>query len=98
MAETIRIDAEIWDLVPEYLERRRGDLRALRTALGADDLQTLRVLGHKMRGSGASYGFARISELGRSLEQAACEGDLDGARAQVDALASHLAAIEPVRG
>ena len=98
MAEQIFIDPELWDLVPGYLERRRFDVATLREALDADDLITLRKLGHNLRGSGAGYGFARISELGRSLEQAACEGDSDAARNCVGELASHLDAIEPVRG
>jgi len=98
MAEQIAIEPELWDLIPEYLERRRADVTALRAALAGDDLATLRRIGHNLRGSGASYGFLRISQLGRSLEQAACEANTDAARARVEELASHLDAIEPVRG
>jgi HPt (histidine-containing phosphotransfer) domain-containing protein len=70
----------------------------LRDALEGDDLGTVRRLDHNLRGSGAGYGFARISQLGRALKQAAYEGDSVAARARVEELASHLDAIEPVRG
>lgn len=98
MTEQITIEPELWDLIPEYLERRRTDVVRLREALDGDDLGTVRRLGHNLRGSGASYGFSRISQLGRSLEQAASEHDTAVARARIEELATHLDAIEPVRG
>ena len=38
----------------------------------------IRVMGHNMKGAGAGYGFARITEIGAQLEQAALrqEGDV----------------------
>ena len=98
MAEQILIDPELWDLVPGYLARRRADVDTLCRALRGDDLAALRAVGHRLRGSGASYGFARISQLGRSLEQSAREGDREAARARIQEFAAHLDAIEPVRG
>ena len=37
-------------------------------ALEQSDLETVRVLGHSMKGSGASYGFEGLTTIGASLE------------------------------
>lgn len=96
MTDQIPIEPALWDLVPEYLERRQCDLVNLRTALEGNDLVTLQSVGHKLRGSGASYGFRRISQLGRDLEEAAAKGDTTIARSRIEELARHLEAVEPV--
>ena len=96
MCEPIRVDPELRDLVPGYLTRRREDVVALREALAEDDLATVALRGHKMKGSGAGYGFDRISEIGARLERAAQSGDADEARTRVDELESYLDGIELV--
>lgn len=83
------------DLVPEYVARRRDDLRALREALGGPDFDTIRRIAHRFRGSGASYGFPRLSEIGERLEDAATDADTSRARAHIEALS---AALEPYEG
>ena len=70
-SELFDIPPELADLVDDYLERRRGDAEALRVAVGAGDFDEARRLGHNMKGSGAGYGFARISELGAAMQSAA---------------------------
>lgn len=67
----VRVDSEIEDLVPGYLENRRKDIITIRAALGNGDFDAIRVIGHSMKGSGGGYGFDKITELGRSIELAA---------------------------
>ncbi len=43
----------------------------LKAALESADFTTVSNLGHKMKGSSASYGFKEASELSRQLEDAA---------------------------
>jgi hypothetical protein len=40
-------------------------------ALEKQDFETIRILGHTMKGTGGGYGFDTISEMGRALEEAA---------------------------
>jgi CheY-like chemotaxis protein len=74
------LDEDIVALRPAYVRRRRADLELVRAALAGVDFGTLETLGHRMKGSGSAYGFDRISEIGRSLEDAAHDGDLEGVR------------------
>jgi len=48
---------------------------SVREATGRNDLEAIRILGHTMKGSGGGYGFDRITEIGRQLEEAAKAGN-----------------------
>jgi CheY-like chemotaxis protein len=67
----VRVLASLADLVPGFLDGRRRDVDAIAAALERSDYDNVRILGHNMKGSGAGYGFNRITEIGTSLEQAA---------------------------
>jgi len=55
----------------DYIANRIRELPGLRDALRRSDLQALRTGGHNVKGTGAAYGFAELTELGRALESAA---------------------------
>jgi len=59
----------------------------------AGDWDAVRSAGHKMKGTGKGYGFARITDIGRAIEQAGAAEDAQGAREAVAALASYLARV-----
>jgi len=92
----VEADPELGDLVPAYLESRRRDLATLRAALAAGRFEEIRKLGHNMKGTGRSYGFAPVTELGQRLEQAGKRGESAEAGAVLDALAEYLARVEIV--
>jgi D-tyrosyl-tRNA(Tyr) deacylase len=75
-------------LVPAYLEQRQAELVQLAAALASGDLATAQRIGHNLKGTGASYGFPVLSELGLELERAARVGDAAGAGAAVERLAA----------
>ncbi|MEO8305432.1 MAG: response regulator [Betaproteobacteria bacterium] len=67
----VRVGSNLAALVPGFLEGRRRDVETIAAALERSDFDNVRILGHNMKGSGAGYGFSRITEIGASLEQAA---------------------------
>ena len=71
----VHVDPELEDLIPAYLENRRKNVVSIREALERDDYDIIESLGHSMRGSGGGYGFDYITDLGKSLEQAARDRD-----------------------
>ena len=56
-ALTLHIDPGLEEIVPGFLENRRRDVQTLETALQQNDLNTIRVIGHRMKGDGGGYGF-----------------------------------------
>ena len=74
-AYKVRVAKDLEDLIPVFMANRRKELENLRAALAAADFEQLRQLGHRMRGVGNSYGFERVSSLGKEIEEAARSGD-----------------------
>ena len=90
----VTVDRDLEDLIPGFLARRHEDARKIRGALEGSDLETLRVTGHSMKGTGGGYGFLGLSEIGARIEQAAKSADLDAARAGLVELEDYLARLE----
>jgi len=92
----VHADPDLADLIPGYLANRKMDIAAIREALDKNDLDTVRILGHSMKGSGGGYGFQTITDIGKMLEKNAQEGLDDGIRVQIEGLEEYLRQIEVV--
>ena len=90
----VRVDSSLAGLVPGFLENRRSDIDAIATALEQADYENVCILGHNMKGSGAGYGFKRITEIGASLEQAAGRREPEEIRARAAELARYLDGLQ----
>ncbi len=68
-------------------------MQILESALAGGDYETIRVLGHHLKGSGTPYGFAALSQIGRGLESAAGSRLTEEVRRQILALGDYLARV-----
>jgi HPt (histidine-containing phosphotransfer) domain-containing protein len=82
------------NLVAEYLERCRSGLPLLEAAVCGNQHAQTRVLGHKMKGTGAPYGFSRLTEIGARIEHAAADQNSGALRGYVADLAEYLSRVE----
>jgi HPt (histidine-containing phosphotransfer) domain-containing protein len=73
--ETVHVDPELSDLVPGFLARKRDDLHAILDAVAKGDYAVVTRLAHRIKGEGGSYGFDRMTELGRAMEDATRKQD-----------------------
>lgn len=62
-------------LIGKYLANRKQDVGKLTEALSAGDFEAIKITGHNLYGSGATYGLDDISFLGASIERAAIDED-----------------------
>ena len=92
----VRIDRDLQELIPGYLENREKDLLVYRQALEKDDFDSIAVLGHSMKGSGGGYGFNDLSSIGRALEKAAKKRDKESVRKSIINLTDFLKKLEIV--
>ncbi len=90
----VHIDADLQDLIPGYLANRHADIHAMREALAQGDYETIRILGHSMKGSGGGYGFDAITEIGGSIEHAARDREPDTIRRWVGELRAYLERVQ----
>jgi HPt (histidine-containing phosphotransfer) domain-containing protein len=82
------------DVVPGYLEKRRAEVPVYRQALADGNLEEIRRLAHKTKGTGTGYGFPVLTELAAVLEKAAEQGDIEQVRVKTEELAGYLASVE----
>jgi len=85
---------DLEDLIPLFMGNRHKELDALRVALASADFEQLRQLGHRMRGVGNSYGFARVSTIGKSIEDGARSGDRASLQASITEYNDYLAKVQ----
>lgn len=90
----VKVAKDIEDLIPVFMSNRKKELDALRAALAAADFEQLRQLGHRMRGVGNSYGFERISEIGKHIEDGARSGDKTSLEARIADYGDYLSKVE----
>jgi PAS domain S-box-containing protein len=76
--------------IPVFLQNRRNDVITMLDALARDDLKTVGRLGHNMRGTGTSYGFKAITDIGAAIEHEAGNADTDASRHWVGQLSTYL--------
>jgi signal transduction histidine kinase/DNA-binding response OmpR family regulator len=93
---SIQMLAGFEELVPGYLARQRRDVSGMIALLAASDYGRLGVLGHNMKGSGASYGFAELTRFGEGLETAAMQADHDALALQIPQLDAYLSRVHLV--
>ena len=84
------------DEIPWYLGQVRAYAEEIEKAVGNSDFETIEDAGHRMRGSGETFGFDGISEMGKSLEQSAKEKDLDEIGKKVMELSRYIEVVEVV--
>lgn len=89
----IWVDPDLADLIPGFLENRRQDILAITEAIAHGDIESVRVIGHKMKGTGGGYGFDAITEYGEMLEQGAIALDMGTVERTVTALRDYLERI-----
>jgi HPt (histidine-containing phosphotransfer) domain-containing protein len=92
----VRIDPDLQDLIPGYLENRGKDLLVYQQALEKGNFDTIAVLGHSMKGSGGGYGFNDLSSIGRAIEKAAKNRDKESVRKSIIDLTEFLKKLEIV--
>ena len=67
----VRADPYMAQHIPRFLEKRRADLVNVREAARVGDLTTVKAFGHRLKGSGGTFGFDELSILGDQLELSA---------------------------
>lgn len=72
----IQVDEDLEEIMPRYLEIRRKELLELEQAVESEDFEKIRMLGHKLKGTGSAYGLDELSRLGTLIEDKAMEKEM----------------------
>ena len=89
----VEVDADLADLIPQYLSNRWADLGTARQLLAQDRYAELAAMAHRIRGSAAGYGFVHLGEIARAIETSAELGDSDDVAGQLTAYDAYLRSV-----
>lgn len=90
----VKVDPDLEDLVPGFLENRSLDIENLRSELNKSDFEQITSIGHNLKGVGGGYGFEFMSELGANIETAGKESNADAIQENINKLDNYLKCIE----
>ncbi len=68
MKYKVEISIELKDLVPIFKEETQKNLDLIKKAIEQEDFEQISMIAHKIKGSGGSYGFMRLSEIAKQIE------------------------------
>lgn len=89
----VQVDRDLEELIPGYIQNRQKDIERLQMAIEQHDYESIRFIGHGMKGSGSGYGFDQITEIGRLLELSGKEENREQAAVYKKQLAEYLEGI-----
>ena len=92
----VQVDSFLEELIPVYLSNRKKDVLDILQALEQGDFETVRFLGHNMRGSGGGYGLIFFSDIGHCLEVAAQDKDTELIRKHLIEITNYLEKIDVI--
>ncbi len=92
----VNVDSTIEDLIPGFLENRQEDIKSIYDALKKEDYETIRILGHSMKGAGGGYGFDEITDIGKLIEESAEGKNQEEIKKWVINLSNYLDRVEIV--
>lgn len=91
---TVNIDADLKDLIPQFVENRTKDIKNLETLVEKNDSVAIAQLAHKIKGAAAGYGFVHLSELASDMEMAAKNGNTAPLKSLLEQMRTHFSNIE----
>ena len=80
--------------MPGFLQDWEEEVRAMREALEKNNYETIRRLGHDMKGIGGSCGLDVITDMGSGLSEGAKAMDQELIRKNLDMLSEYLERVE----
>ncbi len=90
----IKVDKDLEDLIPGYLESLNTSSNAIKEAIESSDWSTCQKIGHNLKGSGGSYGFDFVSEMGGNIENAASQRNKEQIQGSIKDLKEYLNRVE----
>ncbi|WP_291327753.1 Hpt domain-containing protein [Desulfovibrio sp. UCD-KL4C] len=88
------IDNELKMLVERFMENTNLEVATLIEASKKSDFLTINRIGHNMKGSALNYGFKHLADLGRSIEKAGANEDVENIKQLLISLKDYVARVE----
>ncbi|PCI29801.1 MAG: hypothetical protein COB67_03380 [SAR324 cluster bacterium] len=67
----VKVDPELEELIPTFLENRKKEIIMIQANLKKKDFSAIALQGHNLKGVGDTFGFEVIADKGRQIEREA---------------------------
>ncbi len=88
------IDSELERLVERFMKNTNLEIATLVEASNKLDFLTINRIGHNMKGTALNYGFKHLADLGRSIEKAGADKDVENIKQLLVSLKDYVARVE----
>ena len=68
---TAVVEAELVDLLPNFLKNRHAEIKILKAWIEGQDFAEIKKIGHDLRGIPGAFGYNFLVEIGKKIEMAA---------------------------
>jgi signal transduction histidine kinase/CheY-like chemotaxis protein/HPt (histidine-containing phosphotransfer) domain-containing protein len=94
-ADITQTEEKMWHLklkeyLPNYYRQRESDVDHLHKALAIQDWEKIASIGHKIKGSAATYGFPELGNAGAELEESVAEKNFVKTKQKIEFLEGWL--------
>lgn len=93
----VEVDAELYELVPLFLDTMRTNIEEMREGLNDRNFDVVCRHGHSQKGLGSTYGFDYLGQLGYRIESAGLDKNEDELRALLDEMSEYLTKVRIVQ-
>jgi len=91
---TIQIDKDLEELIPGFLNNREKDVEVFTASIATKDFKTIEAVAHRLAGNAGSYGFTKLGDIGKSIELAAQQHDMNTINTGLANMINYLANID----
>lgn len=92
----VYVDESFADIVPWFLDNRKEDIKKVKDFADVADFEQIQRMGHRWKGTCASYGFQKLSEVGETLEDLSLRKNKEAIIALMDKTSDYLNNLEVV--
>lgn len=86
-------DSDLSDLIDQFVSGLPEKTQNMQEAMANCDFQTLQRLAHQLKGAGGGYGYPQLTDLAKTLENAAQARDSEASGLALSPLAEHCRGI-----
>ena len=93
---TVEVDAELYELVPLFMDTMRSNIKEMREAVAKGNYDLICRHGHSQKGLGSTYGFDYLSHLGYRIETAGMQKNPEEVELLLDEMGGYMEKVQIV--
>ncbi len=90
---TVYVDPDLEELIPDFIDNMKQEVKQINSYIIKNDMKAIQRIGHSLKGTGGSYGFNEITDIGIEIQEAAKKHDKEAIMKLVSRLDKYLSSV-----